>query len=89
MIAGARHQLMDAARVRAQLTLDELWVRYAALTGTVDVIDLDGFLAGLMLLEPGQDAVLTQTLNEALEEAHRANLVPLSPFAAVSTSTGT
>lgn len=69
---------MDAARVRVELTLPELWVRYAALTGTGDVLDLDGFLQGLTQLDPGQEDVLAQALNEALEEEYRAHLIPVS-----------
>jgi hypothetical protein len=70
---------MDAARVRADLTLHALWVRYAALTGTADVVDLDGFLQGLTVLEAGQQEVLAHALNEALEDEYRAYRIPLSP----------
>ncbi|MCZ2805178.1 hypothetical protein O2W18_08700 [Modestobacter sp. VKM Ac-2983] len=37
-----------------------------ALTGTGDLIDLDGYLQGLTSLESGQQVVLAQALDEAL-----------------------
>ena len=78
MTPDARHRQMDAARVRVDLTLPELWLRYAALTGTGDVLDLDGFLHGFTQLDPGQQDVLAQALNEALEDEYRAHLIPMS-----------
>ncbi|MCZ2826919.1 MULTISPECIES: hypothetical protein [unclassified Modestobacter] len=59
---------MDAARVRADLTTQALWFRYVALTGTGDLIDLDGYLQGLTCLESGQQVVLAQALDEALDD---------------------
>ncbi|CCH87465.1 protein of unknown function [Modestobacter italicus] len=84
MTPDGRRRQLDAARVRVELTLPELWVRYAALTGTGDVLDLDGFLHGLTQLEPGQQDVLAQALNEALEDEYRAHLIPVThpPLAA-------
>jgi hypothetical protein len=73
-----RHRHMDAARVRAELTVPDLWLRYVALGGTADAFDLDGYLQGLVSLEIFQQDVLAQALNEALEECYRANRVPLS-----------
>ena len=69
---------MDAARVRAELTVQDLWLRYVALTGTGDAFDLDGYLQGLMPLDTFQQDVLAQTLNESLEDDYRAYRVPLS-----------
>ncbi|WP_143030317.1 hypothetical protein [Blastococcus aurantiacus] len=69
---------MDAARVRAQLTVQDLWLRYLALGGTGDAFDLDGYLQGLVPLEPFQQDVLAQALNEALTEQYRSHLIPLS-----------
>jgi hypothetical protein len=79
VIPDERHRWMDAARVRVDLTVQALWIRYAALTGTADVIDLDGFLHGLTALETGQQEVLAHALNEALEEDYRAYRIPVSP----------
>ena len=69
---------MDAARVRAELTVHDLWLRYVALGGTGDAFDLDGYLQGLVPLGTLQQDVLAQALNEALEETYRAYHIPLS-----------
>src|SRR4051812_49534857 len=78
MTSDERHRRMDAARVRAELTVQELWLRYVSLGGSGDAFDLDGYLQGLVPLEPFQQDVLAQALNEALEDGYRAYRVPLS-----------
>jgi hypothetical protein len=77
---------MDAARVHAQLAVQDLWLRYLALGGTGDTFDLDGYLQGLVPMDTFQQDVLAQALNEALADLHRSYLVPLSPSAAVNGS---
>ena len=74
---------MDAARVRAELTVQELWLRYVALGGTGDAFDLDGYLQGLVPLDDFQQDVLAQTLNEALTDLYHSYLVPLSTHAVI------
>ena len=69
---------MDTARVRAGLTVQDLWLRYVALTGACDVLDLDGYLHGLIPLDVEQQDVLAQALNEALDDSYRAHRIPLS-----------
>ena len=78
MTSDERHRHMDATRVRAELTVQDLWLRYVALGGTGDAFDLDGYLQGLVPLEAFQQDVLAQALNEALEDDYRAYVVPLS-----------
>ena len=75
----SRHQRMDDARTRAELTVPDLWLRYVALGGTGDAFDLDGYLHGVTPLEYLEQDVLAQALNEALGDCYRAHLVPLSP----------
>ena len=77
MTSNGRHRRMDAARVRAELTVHDLWLRYVALGGTGDAFDLDGYLQGLLPLEKFEERVLAVALNERLEEVHRAALIPL------------
>ena len=72
----ARH--MDAARSRAELTVQDLWLRYLALGGTRDAFDLDGYLQELTPLDDFQQDVLAQSLNEALADLYRAHRIPLS-----------
>jgi hypothetical protein len=78
MTSDERHRRMDAARVRAELTVQDLWLRYLTLGGTGDAFDLDGYLQGLVPLETFQQDVLAQALNEALEDSYRTYRVPLS-----------
>jgi len=78
MTSDERHRRMDAARVRAELTVQDLWLRYVALGGTGDAFDLDGYLQGLVPLEAFQQDVLAQALNEALEDSYRSYRITLS-----------
>jgi hypothetical protein len=74
---------MDAARVRAQLSVQDLWLRYLALGGVNDAFDVDGYLQGLVPLDAFQQDVLAQALNEALGDLYRIHHVPLSTPAPV------
>jgi hypothetical protein len=78
MMREERSRHMDAARLRADLTVQDLWLRYLALGGTGDAFDLDGYLQGLVSMDTFQQDVLAQSLNEALEDRYRADCVPLS-----------
>lgn len=78
MDADDRYRLFESARVRAELSVHDLWLRYLALGGSGDVFDVDGYLHGLLPLEPFQQDVLAQALNERLDEVYRAARVPLS-----------
>src|SRR3712207_4238776 len=78
MTSDEPQRRMEAARVRAELTVQDLWLRYVALGGTGDAFDLDGYLQGLVPLGTFQQDIIAQALNEALEESYRAYRVPLS-----------
>lgn len=78
MTGDPRSRRMDAARVHAELSVQDLWLRYLALGGTGDAFDLDGYLQGLVPLETFQQDVLAQALNEALEEGYRSHRIALS-----------
>jgi hypothetical protein len=78
MTNDQRHRRMDAARVRAELSVHDLWLRYLALGGTEDAFDLDGYLQGLVPMETFQQDVLAQALNEALEDGYRSYRISLS-----------
>jgi len=69
---------MDLARLRAELTIQDLWLRYVALGGTGDAFDLDAHLQGLVPLDSFQQDILAHALNEALEDIYRAYRIPLS-----------
>jgi hypothetical protein len=78
MTTDDRYRLMEAARIGAGVTVQQLWLRYVALTGTSDAFDVDGYLQGLVELDPFQQDVLAQASNEALEDHHRSLRVPLT-----------
>lgn len=65
---GRRTELV---RQRWQLTPSELWWRYWALGGNADLVDLDGFLAGLFPLAPDQRVIVFQALRERRMELDR------------------
>ncbi len=72
-----RYRQCETARVRGELTVQDLWLRYLALGGNHDAFDIDGYLQGLLPLETSEEHVLAVALNERLDEVHRATLIPL------------
>ena len=72
----ARHELFEAARRRAGLTLEQLWLHYLALGGTLVVFDLEAYLTGLVPMPPSQQDVLACALNERLADLFEAVRVP-------------
>jgi hypothetical protein len=83
MTDNDRHKTMDAARVGARLSVQDLWLRYLALGGSSDAFDVDGYLQGMVFLDSFQQDVLAQALNEALEDLCRSLQVPLSATSGV------
>ena len=73
---ASRHQLFENARHSAGLTLEQLWLHYVALGGTLVVFDLDAYLAGLTPIPTAQQDVLACALNERLTDLHQATRVP-------------
>jgi hypothetical protein len=73
-----RHERVEAARIRAELTAAELWLRYVALGGNGDLFDIDGYLTGVLPLSAFDQDVLAVAVNERLEEVYRAARVPLA-----------
>ena len=74
--ASSRHQLFEAARGRAGWTLEQLWLHYLALGGTLLVFDLEAYLAGLVPMSPAQQDVLACALNEQLADLGQCARVP-------------
>src|ERR1700712_1055374 len=72
------HRAVDAARVGARLSVQDLWLRYLALGGSGDAFEIDGDLQGMVPLDSLQQDVLAQAVNEALEDRYRSLQVPLS-----------
>ena len=78
MTSEDRHEATEAARIRADLTVQDLWLRYVALGGSSDAFEVDGYLQGLVPLETFQQDVLAQAVNEGLAELYGSLRVPLS-----------
>ena len=55
---------------------EQLWIRYFALGGDADLIDVEAHLAGLMPLPAGQRDMLAHAVNERLDELVAAHRVP-------------
>jgi hypothetical protein len=64
---GDRQLLWSAFR-RADLTVEQLWLRYFALGGEVGPTEVEAYLAGLMPLAPLQHDMLAHAVNERLDE---------------------
>ena len=73
-----RRALRSALEV-ADLTLDELWMRYFALGGSADLLEVEGHVQGLMPLPPAEVNVLAHALNERLDELFTQRRVPYRP----------
>ena len=72
-----RHRMFQAARVRGELTVPALWLRYLALGGKGDAFDIDGYLHGLLALDTLERDILAVALNERLDEVYRAARIPI------------
>ncbi|WP_231486375.1 PP2C family protein-serine/threonine phosphatase [Candidatus Blastococcus massiliensis] len=82
MVAGGglrpdgRRSALAAGFTHAGLTLDELWMRYFALGGTADLMEVDAYLSQLLPLPDGQHDLLAHAVNERLEELVAPHRVP-------------
>jgi len=63
---------------RADLTLEQLWMRYFALGGSVDLLEVDAYLNGAMPLPGVQRDMLAHAVNERLDELLGRDRVPYS-----------
>jgi hypothetical protein len=73
----------------ADLTLEELWMRYFALGGSADLLDMDAQLSGLVLLEAGQRDMLAHAINERIDELAAQRRAPYTrPFRQSRPTTG-
>lgn len=66
----------------AELTLEQLWLRYFAVGGDVGLVELEAYLAGLVPLPSRQLDLLAQAVNEALDDLLHAARIPYSHAAA-------
>lgn len=69
-------QVLRVALERAGLTVDRLWLRYFALGGNADRMEVEAYLHGLMPLSPVQRDMLAHAVNERLDELAWLRRVP-------------
>ncbi len=69
---------LQTARDRTGLTLEDLWMRYFALGGDADLLDVDAHLSGLTSLPALQSDILAHAVNERLDELIAQHRVPYS-----------
>ena len=68
MDVGSRHRAIEAGRIRARLTPGGLWLRYVAVGGVVDLLEVEAYLAGLLPLPGYEDDILALAVNERLDD---------------------
>ncbi|SDD05445.1 Stage II sporulation protein E (SpoIIE) [Geodermatophilus telluris] len=76
--AEERRALLRAAFGYADLTLEQLWLRYFELGGDADLFDLETHLDGLACLPDVDGDLLAVAVNERLDELSAARRVPFS-----------
>jgi hypothetical protein len=76
-----QHSAFRASFEVADLTLEQLWMRYFALGGSGDLVDVDAQLSGLLLLEATQRDILAHAINERIDELTSRHRAPYTrPF---------
>jgi hypothetical protein len=74
--ARQQQRAFASAFARAELTAEELWLRYFALGGSLGLLEVEGFLHGLLAL-PGFDRdMVAHVVNERLDELAWHRRVP-------------
>ncbi len=68
MVDTPDHERIDAARRRAGLSLEGLWIRYFELGGLAGVMELDAFLRGALVPARLERDILAHAVNEALRD---------------------
>lgn len=61
------HRFCEAFEA-AQLTVDELWIRYFSLGGDAGRFEVDAYLNGAIAMPPMQHDMLAHAINERLDE---------------------
>jgi hypothetical protein len=72
--------MLGAAFRRTELTPSELWLRYVALGGSADRIDVYGYVHGMTFLPVGEHDILAQVVNEALDELGERCRIPQARY---------
>ena len=73
-----QRRALDVGYRRAELTLEQLWLRYFALGGVAGAVEVEEYLGGALPLPPLQRDILAQVVNERLDELTWRHRVPYS-----------
>lgn len=65
---GELHRRFHDAAEAAELTLDELWLRYFSLGGLAGRFEVDAYLNGAIAMPPVEHDTLALAINERLDE---------------------
>ncbi|WP_236827609.1 MULTISPECIES: PP2C family protein-serine/threonine phosphatase [unclassified Blastococcus] len=76
MTQDAQQPALAAGYAHADLGLEQLWVRYFALGGTADLMEVDAYLNGLAPVPDTQHDLLAHAVNERLDELLTRHRVP-------------
>ena len=63
-----QRRALDVGYRRAELTLEQLWLRYFALGGVAGLVEVEAYLHGMLALPPVQRDILAHAVNERLDE---------------------
>jgi Stage II sporulation protein E (SpoIIE) len=73
-----QRRALDVGYRRAELSLEQLWVRYFALGGVAGPVEVEAYLHGALPLPSVQRDILAQAVNERLDELTWRHRVPYS-----------
>jgi hypothetical protein len=82
-----RARLVEAIAV-VDIEFTDLWLRYLAHDGSCDAMDVEAYLAGLATISDLEHDILTETVNERLEELGCRPAALLRGGACVATAAG-
>jgi hypothetical protein len=75
---GEQQRLIAACFARSDLTLEQLWMRYFALGGSLSLLELDAYLNGLFGLPRVDRDMVAHAVNERLDEVAGPARAPYS-----------
>lgn len=76
MTEDLQRSALRAGYAHADLSVEQLWVRYFALGGTADLTEVDAHLHGLTTLPDQQRDLLAHAVNERLDDLFTRHRVP-------------
>jgi hypothetical protein len=72
-----RHELLEDARTRLDVSIEDLWREYFALGGDASPLELEAFLQGALNPPRREYDILAHTLNERFMQRGQDHPIPL------------